>query len=272
MQYVRPFDPDKAVDAGFPGFRAQVLSHLESALMMSSHIKEGGCGPGLHYHRSDQLYYLIEGLMNIQLGTDIHHIRAETFVFIPAGLAHRNWNEGPGDETHLEMMIPAPAPMAPLTIMVDSPDDVPAADRSDRHGYARPIDRGQLKEPLPGLRAQSLGDPRSGSLHAVVYYTEINAGSAGPDTHIHEFDQYYLVLDGELTVELALEKHVVSSRELVVVPAGVPHRQYNTGAATERHLSVSAPPPEPGKPWDRGVDVTANGHDITGSQSIFKPA
>jgi uncharacterized RmlC-like cupin family protein len=69
-----------------------------------------------------------------------------------------------------------------------------------------------------------------------------------------------------------LEKHVVSSRELVVVPAGVPHRQYNTGAATERHLSVSAPPPEPGKPWDRGVDVTANGHDITGSQSIFKPA
>jgi hypothetical protein len=55
MQYLRPFDPDKAVDAGFPGFRAQVLSHLESALMMSSHIKEGGCGPGLHYHRSDQL-------------------------------------------------------------------------------------------------------------------------------------------------------------------------------------------------------------------------
>ena len=45
MQYVRPFDPDKAVDAGFPGFRAQVLSHLESALMMSSHIREGGCGP-----------------------------------------------------------------------------------------------------------------------------------------------------------------------------------------------------------------------------------
>jgi len=30
MQYVRPFDPDKAVDAGFPRFRAQVLSHLEA--------------------------------------------------------------------------------------------------------------------------------------------------------------------------------------------------------------------------------------------------
>src|ERR1700691_1831226 len=77
MQYVRAFDPDKAVDAGFPGFRVQVLSHLESALMMSSHIKEGGCGPGLHYHRSDQLYYLIDGLMNIQLGTEIHDIRAK---------------------------------------------------------------------------------------------------------------------------------------------------------------------------------------------------
>jgi len=102
--------------------------------------------------------------------------------------------------------------MVPLSIMVDSPDDVPAADRTDRHGYTRPIDRGQLREPLPGLRAQSLASPGSGALHAVVYYTEINAGSAGPDTHIHEFDQYYLVLDGELTVELALEKHVVPSR------------------------------------------------------------
>jgi mannose-6-phosphate isomerase-like protein (cupin superfamily) len=272
MEYVRPFDPDKAIETGFPGFRAQFLSHLESALMMSSHIKEGGCGPSLHYHRSDQLYYLIEGLMNIQLGTEVHHIRADTFVFIPAGLAHRNWNEGPGDESHLEMVIPAPAPMAPLTIMVDSPDNVPAADRTDRHGYTRRVDRGQLSEPLPGLRVQSLSGPGSGSLHAVVDYIEINAGSAGPHTHIHEFDQYYLVLDGELTVEVALEKHVVSPRELVVVPAGVPHRQYNIGAVTEKHLSVSAPAPEAGKPWDRGVDFTANGDDITGPQSGFKPA
>jgi mannose-6-phosphate isomerase-like protein (cupin superfamily) len=170
------------------------------------------------------------------------------------------------------MMIPAPAPMVPLTIMVDSPDDVPAADRTDRHGYTRRVDRAQLSEPLPGLRAQPLSGPGSGSLHAVVYYAEINAGSAGPGTHIHEFDQYYLVLDGELTVEVALEKHVVSPRELVVVPAGVPHRQYNTGGVTEKHLSVSAPAPEAGKPWDRGVDFTANGDDTTGSQSVFTPA
>ena len=114
---------------------------------------------GLALPPSDQLYHLIEGLMNIQLATEIHHIRAETFVFIPAGLAHRNWNEGPGDETHLEMMIPAPAPMAPLTIMVDSPDDVPAANRTDRDGYTRRVDRAQLSEPLRGLRVQPLSAP-----------------------------------------------------------------------------------------------------------------
>lgn len=119
---------------------------------------------------------------------------------------------------------------------------------------------------------QSLSGPGSGSLHAVVNYTEVNAGSAGLDTHIHEFDQYYLVLDGELSVEVALEKHVLSPRELVVVPAGVPHRQYNTGPVTEKHLSVLTPAPEAGKPCDRGVDFTANGDDLTGSQSVFKPA
>ena len=271
MQYIRPFDPDKAVDTGFPGFRAQFLSHLESALMMSSHIKQGGCGPSLHYHRSDQLYYLIEGLMNVQLGTEIHHIGGETFVYIPAGLAHRNWNEGPGDEAHLEMVIPAPAPMAPLTIMVDTPDDVPTADRTDRHAYTRRVDAGQSSEPVPGRRVHSLSSPDSGSVHAVVDYVEISADDrTDAHTHIHEFDQYYLVLDGELTVEVALEKHVVSPRELVVVPAGVPHRQYNNGVVTERHLSVSTPAPEASKPWSRRVNFTANGDDIT--RSVFTPA
>jgi quercetin dioxygenase-like cupin family protein len=272
MQYVRPFDDEKAVDTGFPGYRAQILSHFESAVMLASHIEEGGCGPGLHYHRSDQLYYLIEGSMNVQLGAEVHHIDAPTFVFIPAGLAHRNWNDGPGAETHFEMIIPAPAPMAPIAIMVDSADDVPVADRTDRTGYTRQVDPAELDEPMAGLRVVSLGGPASGSLNTVVNYMELDPGGAGPDTHIHEFDQYYLVLEGELTVEVALDTHVVPPRHLVILPAGVPHRQYNASAATEKHLAVLAPPPLAGKPWDRGVDFVANGDNVTGPQSVFESA
>jgi quercetin dioxygenase-like cupin family protein len=270
MQYVRPFDLTEATDTGFPGYRAQFLSHLESALVIASHIEEGGCGPGLHYHRSDQFYYLLRGSMTVQLGEDVHSVTAGTLVFIPAGLAHRNWNDGPGAETHFELIVPAPSPMAQIAIMVDTPADVPEQDRTERRGYLRRVDAAGSAEPFPGLLMQPLAGPGSGSLHTVVNYMELAPGGAGPGTHVHEFDQYYLVLDGELTVEVALQTHVVSADTLVVLPAGVPHRQYNAGEVTERHLAVLSPAPEPGRTWDSGVDFTTNGDDHMGPQAVFE--
>lgn len=268
MQYVRSVDLERAVDTGFPGYRAQFLSHLESGLMIVSHIEEGGCGPSLHYHRSDQLYYLVEGSMKVRLGDEIHPIEAGSLVFIPAGMAHCNWNEGPGAETHFEMIIPAPTPTAQIAIPVGSPADVPVEDRTDRSGYVRRVDPAALTEPLPGMRVQPLADLESGSSHTIVNYIEVGPGDSGPGTHVHEFDQYYFVLEGQLTVEVSLEQHVVGPGTLVILPAGVPHRQCNAGDVTEKHLAVLAPAPELGKPWDRGVNFSVNGEDHSGASKL----
>ncbi|MFF2324421.1 MULTISPECIES: cupin domain-containing protein [unclassified Streptomyces] len=256
MEFIRPFDNVKAVDTGFPGYRAQFLSHQESAMLIASHIDEGGCGPSLHYHRSDQLYYLIRGSMTVRLGDDVHEIAAGTLVFIPAGLPHCNWNTGPGTETHFEMIIPAPTPGAQIALLVDEADDIPLDHRADRAGYVRRVDGDALVEPMPGFRLQPLADPVTGSVRTVVNYAELEPGSAGPGTHVHDFDQYYLVLEGELTVEVALEKHQVGPDTLVLLPAGVPHRQYNEGPGVEKHLAVLAPAPVYGRPWDQGVSLT----------------
>jgi mannose-6-phosphate isomerase-like protein (cupin superfamily) len=272
VQFIRPFDLDKAVDTGFPGYRAQVLSSLESAVFINSHIEAGGCGPGLHYHRVDQLYYLLEGSMNVQLGHDVHHIEAGTLVLIPAGMAHRNWNDGPVAETHFEMLIPAPSRLEQIAYMVDSPEDVPESLRNSHPGHICRVDENDLSEPLPGILVQPLVGPAMGSMNTVVSYMEVGPGSAGPGMHIHYFDQYYLVLEGELTVEVALEKHVIGPRTLVVLPAGAPHRQYNAGSVAEKHLTVLSPPPVLGKSWDRGVDFAPNGDDVSGQQSILEPA
>jgi mannose-6-phosphate isomerase-like protein (cupin superfamily) len=256
------------MDTGFPGYRAQFLSRLEAGMFIHSVIQENGCGPGLHYHHSDQFYFLINGRINLQLGTEQHIVEAGSLVFIPAGVAHRNWNDGPGAENHFEMIIPTPMPGTPLAFMVDSPDDVPEEARSSQQGYVLRVDDSRFAEPLPGFRLQALADPGSGSLHAVINYAEVDPGKAGPGMHIHKFDQYYCVLEGEMTVEVALQKHVVGPGTLVVLPAGVPHCQYNAGEATERHLVVLAPCPLPGEPWDEGVDFIANGETHTGSNIL----
>ena len=271
MRYVRPFDDAQAFDTGFPGYRAQFVSKLESALLIHSVIQENGCGPGLHYHHSDQMYFLVTGHMNLQLGEEQHEVEPGSLVFIPAGLPHRNWNDGPGAENHFEMIIPMPPPGAALAHMVNSIDEVPDDRRPTQDGYVRQVTQTGLVEVMPGFRMHMLADPGSGSLYAVVNYAEMAAGSGGLEMHIHEFDQYYLVLEGELTVEVALQTHVVGPNTLVVLPAGVPHRQFNSGSGIERHLVVIAPAPLPGVAWDQGVDFVANGVVHTGP-NVLAPA
>lgn len=272
MEFVRPFDDTRAFDTGFTGYRAQFVSSLESTLFIHSVIQEDGCGPGLHYHHSDQLYFLLEGGMQVQLGEEVATVGARSLVFIPAGLPHRNWNEGPGQERHFEMIIPRPGPGAPLAYPVDSAEDVPVERRATQRPYVRTVDSAHLVEPMPGFRLQALADPASGSLHAVVNYAEVDAGAAGPGMHIHPFDQFYLVLEGELTVEVALQRHIVGPNTLVVLPAGVPHRQYNGGNVAERHLVVLSPAPKEGVPWDEGVDFIANGETHNGPNNLTPAA
>lgn len=267
MEFVRPFDSSKTFDTGFRGYRAQFLAHLESALLIASHIDEGGCGPDLHYHRSDQLYFLLRGAMDVRLGDAVHSITSGTLVFIPAGLAHCNWNDGPGPETHFEIIVPATTPGAPIAIPVPTPQDVPAEHRATAAGYVRKVDPALFTEPLPGFRVQALADPSSGSHRSVVNYSEVEPGGSGPGMHVHDFDQYYVVLEGQLTVEVALQQHVVGPDTLIVLPAGVPHRQYNNSDTVEKHLSVLTPAPEPGVPWDRGVTLAVNGDDHSGDLS-----
>ncbi|OQV07485.1 Cupin domain-containing protein [Cladophialophora immunda] len=264
-RFIRPFDDSARIHTGFPSYDVQVLSKLESGLFFASHIGEGGCGPGLHYHQSDQLYFLLRGTMNIRLGHEVYVVSPGSLVFIPAGLAHRNWNNGPGTETHLEMIIPAPSPLAQIALMVNTPDDVPMGHRTDRKGYVRRVDQARLTEALPGFFTMALADPSSGSANTVVYYAETLPGKGGPGAHLHDFDQCYFILEGQLTIEVSLEKHVVGPDTLVLLPAGVPHRQYNDGDVVEKHLSILSPVPEQGLPWDRGVTLTVNGNNHYGT-------
>jgi mannose-6-phosphate isomerase-like protein (cupin superfamily) len=264
MDFVRPLSEDRAFDSGYPGYQAQILFFNEGATMVASYIVEGGCGPGLHYHYCDQVYFLVSGHMNVRLGDQTHSIGPNTLVFIPAGTAHCNWNEGPGTELHFEVLAPTPVVGVPVAIPVDSPADVPPDRRAALDGFVLAVEPGSLMEAKPGFRIQLLIDRDNGSANAAIMYAEVDPGGGGPGTHVHEFDQYYLVLEGTLTVEVALHTHQVEAPALAVLPAGVPHRQYNDGTRTEKHLSVLVPPPVPDEPWDRGVEFTTTGEDLFG--------
>lgn len=252
-RYIRPFDAAESVDFGVPLYRAQTLSDDPSGLFLAITLEEGGCGPGLHYHHSDQIYFLTRGSVQIQLGDELHDVPTGSLIFIPAGTPHKNWNSGEGTEAHLEMLFPSPHRFKQLGYFIDAPTDVPKEWQTTRKAYVRRVEDSQAVEPSSGCQTIPLADPASGSHHVQIHHETILPDQARPTMHIHEFDQYYLVLEGELTVEVALQKHVARRETLVVLPAGVPYRQYNAGHTRTKHLAIMVPPPRPGAPLDVNV-------------------
>jgi mannose-6-phosphate isomerase-like protein (cupin superfamily) len=73
------------------------------------------------------------------------------------------------------------------------------------------------------------------------------AGDAsGEDAEAHrDTDQVLLVLEGEVVAEIAEEKARMHQGDVVIVPAGVPHRFKNETARPASTFSVYAPPAYP---------------------------
>ncbi len=67
----------------------------------------GGSRLGLHSHDFVQIIYLIKGTMEIEIDGERAQATAGSVVVFPAGVPHRNWNEGSEATIHLSVTEPA---------------------------------------------------------------------------------------------------------------------------------------------------------------------
>jgi mannose-6-phosphate isomerase-like protein (cupin superfamily) len=74
-----------------------------------------------------------------------------------------------------------------------------------------------------------------------VIASAMPAGAKGPPLHVHEFDEAFYVLDGELTFQVGDELTTAGADELAFAPSGVPHTFANRGAGQARFLIVCTP-------------------------------
>lgn len=76
---------------------------------------EGGSPAGLHVHDFEQLYYILEGVMDIEIeGREFQAGPGELVVF-RQGIPHRNWNGGTAATVHLAINSPLPDPQKPIS-------------------------------------------------------------------------------------------------------------------------------------------------------------
>jgi mannose-6-phosphate isomerase-like protein (cupin superfamily) len=258
VEYVRTVD----VGAFAPDrFDWQVLADTESCVAICASSPPGSGGPAHHIHRSDQLYYVLEGELTVQLGDEEHTAGPDTVVFIPAGLPHHNINRGAEPEVHLDLIVAPPGRGEPLATPYDE-----AAHGGTAHGtpYLQPVDPQGFAEAgeLAGFALQPLASRRTGSEDIRMYAAQIQPGGRGPSWHIHDVDQMYFILGGCLTVEVAHKRYEAGPGSLVLLPAGVPHRNWNAGDEPERHLAMLVPEPPQGQPLDLGVEFALTGEEF----------
>jgi quercetin dioxygenase-like cupin family protein len=77
-----------------------------------------GSPVGLHTHQVDQIFYVLEGTMSIEVAGATREVGPGSLIVFPAGTPHRNWNDGVEPTVHLSISVPLPDPAAPFATPV----------------------------------------------------------------------------------------------------------------------------------------------------------
>jgi uncharacterized cupin superfamily protein len=112
--------------------------------------------------------------------------------------------------------------------------------------YVRPVDAAAIAALGEHERySQKLIDATSGGRHAGVNYIRTPPGGGSPrGMHTHTWEQLFYVLDGTMSIEVDGQRHEVGPGNLIVFPAGMPHRNWNETEQDTVHLAINVPMPE----------------------------
>jgi len=121
MDYVRKLDP--ALEASDDRFTQMLLGRDSgSSTCEINCIKTpvgDGSPAGLHTHPFDQVFYVLEGTMSLEIDGGAHEAGPGTLVVFPAGVPHRNWNAGSEPTVHLALNVPLPDPDVPFATTIE---------------------------------------------------------------------------------------------------------------------------------------------------------
>jgi quercetin dioxygenase-like cupin family protein len=119
MEYVRKVDFAAIAGSGADERLTQILFDHESGAKTCSVfcIKTpagGGSPAGMHVHAVDQIFYILSGTMNIEVEGRQYACPPGSLIIFPAGVPHRNWNDGSEPTVHLAFNTPLPDPGVPF--------------------------------------------------------------------------------------------------------------------------------------------------------------
>jgi quercetin dioxygenase-like cupin family protein len=113
IENVRPVDARGLADAD-PEERWTQMLHDRSKGAKGCEVRlirtpaGSGSPAGMHVHDFEQVFYLLEGVMNIEIEGVASVVEAPSVIVFPEGVPHRNWNAAAEATLHLAINAPAP--------------------------------------------------------------------------------------------------------------------------------------------------------------------
>jgi mannose-6-phosphate isomerase-like protein (cupin superfamily) len=82
---------------------------------------------------------------------------------------------------------------------------------------------------------------RYGATSVSLHLTDLEPGQ-GPPLHRHPYEEVFLVYEGQATYTVGETTVEVSAGQIVLVPAGMPHKFINSGEGPLRQTSIHPSP------------------------------
>ena len=90
---------------------------------------------------------------------------------------------------------------------------------------------------LPGSTSRQFEGYRYGDAN-VSFFVSATPPGRGPALHTHPYAEVFVVQEGSLTFIVGEQTIDATAGQILVVPAGVPHKFTNTGAAVAQHIDI----------------------------------
>lgn len=227
-----------------------------------SHVPAGAANvPHCHLHE-DELFYVIDGQVEVICGHDTHFLEKGDAIFAPRGIPHGLRNASLEDATVLVILTPGKIEEAFLKASDENEERQPIEVFSD---YGITFFKGKLDpdfrfdevpEPLPPVLAKKSESEKlflAGDLYTLLlkseqsnnevtlFHMEIPPGG-GPMPHIHHREfEFFLVLEGEVTLFGPEGKYSAGKGDIAVLPPEIPHHFTNDTNTTAEMLAITAP-------------------------------
>jgi len=90
---------------------------------------------------------------------------------------------------------------------------------------------------LPGKTSRQFEGYHYGDVQMSFFVSATPAGH-GPSLHTHPYAEVFVVQEGSLTFVVGDETIEATAGQIIVVPAGMPHKFTNTSSVVAQHIDI----------------------------------